>query len=267
MLVWPHIISLAAACKADYVSLKAAARSCEHPKFVVWPAAVNSVYLAFQFGRSELKSCSCFSMPGSKYPICLRGNLTVIQYSQEDQQHYENVKVISLHACFCRPKANLVLHHAKYVHIVIKDVTYPCQLITVDGQGREQRNRGTKAYLWSCCTAVAKVRSFCAILKVIKYNLVEHRDGALHLVLLWSICMWKINLASGTGQFRHIRLCWTVESPCVTAVKPWNRAQAPDTEQTQSKLNAVLKLKSLPVSSALAFSFATSWWVTGCVCK
>ena len=113
----------------------------------------------------------------------------MIQYSQEDQQHYENVNVISLHACFCRPKANLVLRHAKYVRIVIKDVTYLCQLITVDGQGREQRNRDTKTYLWSCCTAVAKVRSFCTILKVIKYNLVEHPDGALHRVLLWSICM------------------------------------------------------------------------------
>jgi len=101
------------------MSLKAAASSWEHPIFVVW-AAVLSVHLAFEFGRSELKSCSRFPVAGNKDPISSRGNLTVIQYSQGGQQRYENIGVISSSACSCRPKVNAVCCRAEYVHVVIR---------------------------------------------------------------------------------------------------------------------------------------------------
>lgn len=51
--------------------VKAAASSCEHLKVVVW-AAVDSIILAFQFGRSELKFWSHFSVAGNKHHVCLR---------------------------------------------------------------------------------------------------------------------------------------------------------------------------------------------------
>lgn len=57
-------------------------------------------------------SCAHFSMAGNTHPICLRGDLTVVQSCPGDQQHGENVAI--LYACSCRPEADVVLYRVKW---------------------------------------------------------------------------------------------------------------------------------------------------------